>query len=79
MWQEVVKVKELLNLPRHISILSHRNPDGDALGSTIALALFLQSFGHKISIILPSEYPVYFEWDASHRRNHYLRYFAKPS
>jgi phosphoesterase RecJ-like protein len=62
MWQEVVKVKELLNLPRHISILSHRNPDGDALGSTIALALFLQSFGHKISIILPSEYPVYFEW-----------------
>lgn len=40
MWQEIVEVKSKLEFPREICILSHRNPDGDALGSSIGLALF---------------------------------------
>ena len=62
MWQEIVEVKSKLEFPREICILSHRNPDGDTLGSSIGLALFLQSLGHRVNIVLPSEYPVYFEW-----------------
>ncbi|HRI01467.1 MAG TPA: bifunctional oligoribonuclease/PAP phosphatase NrnA [Saprospiraceae bacterium] len=55
-------LKNVLSFPKTITILSHRNPDGDALGSSLALSLYLQSKGHKVYVVLPSEYPLNFEW-----------------
>lgn len=62
MWDNIDDLKLLLELPKRISILSHRNPDGDAIGSCLALGIFLKSLNHRVDIILPSEYPSYFEW-----------------
>lgn len=53
---------ELIQQPKSIVLLSHRNPDGDAIGSCLGLSYYLQSKGHSTQIILPSEYPVAFEW-----------------
>ena len=60
---EYQKLQELiLSKPSRIVILSHRNPDGDAIGSSIGLCLFLQKFMHTVHIIFPSEYPLSFSY-----------------
>ncbi len=60
--EDIAEIKELLSRPRNILISSHRNPDGDALGSSLALSLYLQQLGHKVEVVTPSEYPHTFEY-----------------
>lgn len=55
-------LQQFLELPREIAIISHRNPDGDAIGSSVGLALVLRKFFHKVQIIFPSEYPEVFDY-----------------
>lgn len=48
---------------QQITITTHINPDGDALGSSLGLYLFLKKIGHpNVQIITPNEYPNYFKW-----------------
>ncbi len=54
---DTAEVKRLLARPQDIVILSHRNPDGDAVGSSLGLSHYLKSQGHSVKIVLPSEYP----------------------
>ena len=56
------ELKNILKIPTTIAIIVHRNPDGDALGSGLGLALFLRKKGHSVHVILPSEYPPIFEY-----------------
>ena len=56
------QLKNLLSTPKDIVIFSHRNPDGDALGSSLGLAHFFSAQHHSVKIILPSEYPNYLNW-----------------
>lgn len=60
--QEVAIIKELLNTPKKIVIIPHKNPDGDALGSTLALNLLLKSKGHDSCVISPNEFPDFLKW-----------------
>ena len=53
---------ELLKMPRDIVIVSHRNPDGDAIGSSLALFHYLKQYGHALKVMVPSEYPDAFAW-----------------
>jgi len=57
---EIQHIKELLKIPQTVSIVSHRNPDGDAIGSSLALRLYLEKQGHLVNVILPSESPKVF-------------------
>lgn len=50
-------VRELFATQKRIVILSHRNPDGDAIGSSLALAGYLGLDGHEVKVILPSDWP----------------------
>ncbi len=59
---DIQELKAWLELPRDIVILSHRNPDGDAIGSSLGLAMYLRKKFHKVQVIFPSEYPVVFEY-----------------
>lgn len=56
------ELTQYLNIPRDIVIVSHRNPDGDAVGSTLALGRLLRKAGHSVQMILPSEFPPIFNW-----------------
>ena len=40
--QEIAELKELLSSPKKIVIVPHKGPDGDAMGSTLALKLLLE-------------------------------------
>ncbi len=55
-------LKQLLAMPQDVVIVTHRNPDGDAIGSSIGLSLFLQRNGHNTKVIAPSEYPDFLAW-----------------
>ena len=52
------KIEELSNLlqtPQRIVILSHTNPDGDAIGSSLAWAEILRKQGHRVDCIVPNK------------------------
>jgi phosphoesterase RecJ-like protein len=55
-------LKDLLAQPKKISILSHRNPDGDAIGSSLGLQKYLDKLGHDTTVLFPSEFPDFVEW-----------------
>ena len=58
----ISEIKPLLQTPSDIVILTHRNPDGDAIGSSLALYYFLKNMGHSVHVISPSEYPEFLSW-----------------
>lgn len=54
-------LRALITLPQNVAILSHRNPDGDAIGSSLAMRHYLEQYGHTVHIVFPSEFPEEFE------------------
>lgn len=58
----ITDVKILLDTPKPICITSHRNPDGDAIGSSLGLYHYLIQLGHQVTVIFPSDFPVIFNW-----------------
>ena len=56
------KLTQVLNGITNCSIIPHKNPDADALGSSMALLIFLNKLGKKTKIILPNSPPDYLEW-----------------
>ena len=47
---------------RNIVIVTHVNPDGDAMGSSLALYLFAKKIGLNPKVIVPNDYPKYLAW-----------------
>lgn len=56
------KIKDLIKKTRSICILIHHNPDGDAVGSALALYHFFRQHNHKVHIITPNDYPGFLQW-----------------
>ncbi len=55
-------LKQQIEAAKHITIISHYNPDGDAVGSSLALYLYLKSIQKSVAVILPNDFPPYFNW-----------------
>ncbi len=64
--QEKINALRLLveTEPKNIVILSHTNPDGDAIGSSLAWGEALRRKGHNVTCIVPNKYPYYLDWMA---------------
>lgn len=58
----IEKAKELLNDARQIAIIPHSGPDGDAMGSSLALYQLLVKKGKKAKVITPNAYPLFLNW-----------------
>lgn len=56
------EILQIIDNPQDVVILSHRNPDGDALGSSLAMYHFLSELHHSVKVIFPSEFPNIFSW-----------------
>lgn len=54
--------KKLLGNAQKITILTHINPDGDAIGSSLALLNILSLIGHSCKIYIPNDYPSFLKW-----------------
>lgn len=55
-------IRTLLDTPQQIVITMHKNPDADALGSSLALAKFLKKKNHRVHLISPNRYPNFLSW-----------------
>ena len=60
--KNIEALRELFAEPRKVVIVGHTNPDGDAIGSSLALAEVLTARGHKVTCTLPNNYPYYLRW-----------------
>jgi phosphoesterase RecJ-like protein len=60
--QDILKIKEVINENKDITIVSHFQPDGDALGSQLALALGLEQMGKKVSMFNKDPIPLSFRF-----------------
>ncbi len=60
--EKIIRLKEWLAVPQRITIVSHTNPDGDAIGSGLAWLRTLESLGHTVRFIVPNPYPYFLGW-----------------
>lgn len=60
--QKIESVGEFIDGGEKFVILVHRNPDGDAVGSATALALFLRGMGKNATVIVPNAFPEFLAW-----------------
>ena len=49
------ELKEILSSQKNIIVTGHLNPDGDAIGSSLAIGEWLSLKGHNVTIILPND------------------------
>ncbi|MEP3209426.1 MAG: bifunctional oligoribonuclease/PAP phosphatase NrnA [Maribacter sp.] len=59
---DIKAVEKLLSLPQKIVIIPHKNPDGDAIGSTLALWHYLKNRQQKATVVSPNDYPKFLKW-----------------
>ncbi|MEM6719962.1 MAG: bifunctional oligoribonuclease/PAP phosphatase NrnA [Bacteroidota bacterium] len=59
---DIQGVQTLLETPKNSIIIPHKNPDGDAIGSTLALWHYLKNKQHNATIIAPNDYPDFLKW-----------------
>lgn len=60
--KEIQDLVSFLHNPKNIVITSHRNPDGDAIGSSLALKSVLDTKFHNARIVVPSDFPDDLAW-----------------
>ena len=60
--QEIDEIKELLSVRKSIVIVTHKNPDGDAMGSSLGLYNFLLRKKHSVKVVTPNGYPAFLQW-----------------
>ena len=55
--EELNQLKSQLQTPKQITLIGHVSPDGDSLGSTLALSLLLEKLGHTTKVVHPTDFP----------------------
>jgi phosphoesterase RecJ-like protein len=60
--QSIDQFFPILNKPFKAVITCHQKPDGDAMGSTLALYHFLQQLGHETTVISPTNWAQFLDW-----------------
>jgi len=56
------QIRSTLDEVQNVLILTHTNPDGDAIGSSLALALALRNMGKEAQVIIPDGLPDFLRW-----------------
>lgn len=56
------QIQSILTPNKKIVITTHKSPDGDALGSSLALQLILQKKQCEVSVVVPNDFPDFLNW-----------------
>lgn len=56
------ELRELFKSPKKIIITTHKNPDGDAIGSSLGLYHYLKNQHHNVQVIIPNPFPDFLKW-----------------
>jgi bifunctional oligoribonuclease and PAP phosphatase NrnA len=59
---QISTTKNLLSTAKKVVIIPHRNPDGDAMGSTLGLYHYLKNKGIEATVLSPNEFPDFLAW-----------------
>ncbi len=60
---EYNQLKTIISGPKkNVIITTHRGPDGDAMGSSLALFHLLKKLEHNVQIITPNDYAYFLHW-----------------
>lgn len=60
--KEISEINALLVPENNIVIVTHHNPDGDAIGSTLGLKHYLKTKGIDATVIVPNDFPKFLKW-----------------
>lgn len=60
--EKLSELRHLIDGAQNIIITCHHNPDGDALGSSLALSAYLKTKGKEATVIIPDAYPDFLMW-----------------
>jgi len=64
--EEVLQLKARVRKNRGVVITSHRSPDGDAIGSSLALQHLLCGMGVDATVVMPDAYAKFLHWMPGH-------------
>lgn len=64
--KEAATLREMIAASRRIVICCHKSPDGDAIGSSLGWAYFLQSLGKEPKVCVPDMIPDFINWLPGH-------------
>jgi phosphoesterase RecJ-like protein len=56
------ELSKLFSSSENILLISHINPDGDAIGSQLALYHFLKSRGRNVNMLIPNYLQEFLKW-----------------
>ena len=60
--QDIRKIQAALKETKNITIVFHFNPDGDAVGSALALYNYFKDEGYSVTVISPNPFPDFLQW-----------------
>lgn len=60
--QKVEQIISHIENSKRIVITTHLSPDGDAIGSSLALYHFIKNRGGNVMIIVPNSFPYFLKW-----------------
>jgi len=61
--EEIQRTQKYIEKGESFVIVSHVSPDGDSLGSSLALFHFLSNYGKdNVSVIVPNDFPSFYRW-----------------
>ena len=74
---KIEELRKLLAGAKQVAVVSHTNPDGDAVGSALAWARMLEAEGIAVRVIVPNHYPAFLDWMSGIQQVHL--YTTDPS
>lgn len=74
---ELLEINTLLIPENKIVILTHYNPDGDAIGSSLGLKHYLKAKGIHAEVIVPNDFPKFLKWMPEARKTLIAEYKRK--
>lgn len=60
--EQVEAARQLIQQAQRVVILTHMSPDGDAMGSSLAMRHFLEAQGKQVAVIVPNAFPDFLAW-----------------
>ncbi len=60
--QQKGELVDFFSQKKKIVLTTHMNPDGDAVGSTLAMMHYLRAKGHEVTAVVPNKFPDFYGW-----------------
>ena len=58
----MMNILSFIQPAQHVALLTHQSPDGDAMGSSLAMYHYIKSLGKEARVIVPNAFPDFLAW-----------------